>query len=119
MTPSKPVDMPKSRFNVAKPSNDVISPQRATEDQPLVTSSVPNYGITDPSPPTSVQTTPSSRFKVNSPRKISEETETERSREDAAKPDSFQLLNLDGDSTRFSFSRDLGRVKGVRPSLVL
>jgi len=92
-TPSKPIDMPRSRFNVAKPSNV----QNSREDQPLVNSSVPNYGVTDSSPPPSVQTTPSSRFKVNNPRTISKEAE--RDDEEESKPDAFQLLSLDGGST--------------------
>ena len=62
-----------------------------------MTSSVPNYGVTDPSPPANVQITPSSRFKVNSPQKISEDTERES--KDEAQPDAFQLLTVDGDST--------------------
>jgi len=96
-TPSKPIDMPRSRFNVAKPSNDVVNPQKPREDQPLVTSSVPNYGVTDSSPPSSVQAKPSSRFKVNNPTTISQEAE--RNGEEEGKPDAFQLLSLDGEST--------------------
>lgn len=86
--PSKPVDTPRSRFNVAKTSNNVNSSER--EDKPLVTSSVPNYGVTDTSPP-------SSRFKVNSPQKISQEAGQQS--EDEGEQDSFQLLTVDGDST--------------------
>ncbi|XP_078372341.1 uncharacterized protein LOC144656007 [Oculina patagonica] len=96
-TASKPIDMPRSRFNVARPTNDVINAEKPREDQPLVTSGFPNYGVTDPSPPQSVQSTPSSRFKVNSPRKTSQQTVREG--EEETKPDSFQLLTLDGDST--------------------
>ena len=62
-----------------------------------MTSSVPNYGVTDSSPPPNVQTTPSSRFKVNNPTNISQEAE--RNGEEEAKSDAFQLLSLDGDST--------------------
>ena len=61
-----------------------------------MTSSVPNYGVMDSSPPTSVQTTPS-RFKVNNPTTISQEAE--RDGEEEAKSDAFQLLSLDGGST--------------------
>ena len=93
------------QFNVAKPSDDVTSPQR--EDQPLVTSGVPNYGVNDLSPSPSVLTTPSSRFQVNNTRKISEDTERPPVNADAdadadvvaARRDSFALLSLDGEST--------------------
>lgn len=85
------------QFNVAKPSDDVTTPR--TEDQPLVTTGVPNYGITDPSPPPSVLTTPPSRFQVNSPRKISQDAEQARADADVARLDSFELLSLDGEST--------------------
>lgn len=94
---SKPIDIPRSRFDVAKPSIDVIKPQKSREDQPLVGSSVPNYGVTNSSPPASVQVTPSSRFKVNNPKTIAQENE--RDGKEKAKPDGFQLLSLDGDST--------------------
>lgn len=62
-----------------------------------MTSSVPNYGVTDSSPPSSVQAKPSSRFKVNNPTTISQEAE--RNGEEEGKPDAFQLLSLDGEST--------------------
>lgn len=76
------------QFNVAKTSNNVNSSER--EDKPLVTSSVPNYGVMDTSPP-------SSRYKVNSPQKISQEAGQQS--EDEGEQDSFQLLTVDGDST--------------------
>ena len=85
------------QFNIAKPSNEVVNPDKPREDQPLVTSGVPNYGVTEPSPPQSVQTTPSSRFKVKTSRKSSQQTDRED--EEETKPDSFELLTLDGDST--------------------
>ena len=72
------------------------------EDRPLVTSGVPNYGVTDPSPPPSVLTTPPSRFQVNTPSKCSENNTATSSDEDAD-PDavgreSFAVLSLDGES---------------------
>ena len=76
------------QFNVAKRSNSVIDSER--EDKPLVSSNIPNYGLTDSSPPPS-------RFKVNSPQKISQETKQQS--EDEEEPDSFQLLTVDGGST--------------------
>lgn len=96
---------PNSRFNVAKLSDDVTSPQR--EDQPLVTSGVPNYGVNDLSPSPSILTTPPSRFQVNNTRTISEDTERPPVDADAdadadvvaARRDSFALLSLDGEST--------------------
>lgn len=87
------------QFNVAKHSNDVTSQK---EDQPLVAADVPNYGVTDPSPPPSILTAPASRFQVNTPRKISQDTEQVSEDADVARRDSFELLSLDGESTEVS-----------------
>ena len=88
------------QFQVAKSSDDVISPKG--EDRPLVTSGVPNYGVTDPSPPPSVLTTPPSRFQVNTPSKCSENNTATSSDEDADRDavgrESFAVLSLDGES---------------------
>ena len=88
------------QFQVAKSSDDVISPKG--EDRPLVTSGVPNYGVTDPSPPPSVLTTPPSRFQVNTPSKCSENNTATSSDEDAdpdaVRRESFAVLSLDGES---------------------
>ena len=88
------------QFHVAKSSDDVSSPKG--EDRPLVTSGVPNYGVTDPSPPPSVLTTPPSRFQVNTPSKCSENNTATSSDEDAdpdaVRRESFAVLSLDGES---------------------
>ena len=72
------------------------------EDRPLVTSGVPNYGGTDPSPPPSVVTKPPSRFQVNTPSKCSEDNARTSSDEDAdsdaLRRESFAVLSLDGES---------------------
>ena len=85
---------------VAKSSDDVIS--LMGEDRPLVTSGVPNYGVTDPSPPPSVVTKPPSRFQVNTPSKCSEDNARTSSDEDAdpdaVRRESFAVLSLDGES---------------------
>ena len=64
-----------------------------------MTTEFPNYGVTDPSPPPSVLTTPPARFQVNSSRKISPDIEQVRKDEGVARRDSFELLSLDGEST--------------------
>ena len=84
------------QFQVAESSDDVISPKG--EDRPLVTSGVPNYGVTDPSPPPSVLTTPPSRFQVNTPSKCSENNTATSSDEDADPDAVIVVLSLDGES---------------------
>ena len=88
------------QFHVAKSSDDASSPKG--EDRPLVTSGVPNYGVTDPSPPPSVLTTPPSRFQVNTSSKCSENNTATSSDEDAdpdaVRRESFAVLSLDGES---------------------
>ena len=72
------------------------------EDRPLVTSGVPKYGVTDPSPPPSVVTEPPSRFQVNTPSKCSEDnartSSDEDAHSDALRRESFAVLSLDGES---------------------
>lgn len=96
--PSRPVDRHvNSRFSLSKPSENVTSAQK--ENQPLVKTGIPNYGITDPSPPPSVSTTPSSRFQVKPLREISEDTKQPQAVEDATGNDSYELLSVDGESS--------------------
>lgn len=85
------------QFTLAKPSDHVNNSQKET--QPLTKTEVPNYGVTDSSPPPSVEIFPSSRLQRKSSRESSQDTAPEEPvAKVASENDSYGPLSIGGES---------------------
>ncbi|XP_029214472.2 uncharacterized protein LOC114977797 isoform X3 [Acropora millepora] len=94
---SKLVGSPNARFTLAKPSDHVNSSQK--ENQPLTKTEVPNYGVTDSSPPPNVEIFPPSRLQRKSSWESSQDTAPGQSlAKVASENDSYELLSIGGES---------------------